>query len=420
MMFVGILALAGWVGCDGSKEPADDTDTVETDQGKDTWDSAEPPNDYTDLAGHAVLLHQKPTAMRPELNDAGYAIFVDDTQGVINAALCLLAPSGGPCVTTLGEPDGEAAVVSPDTLTPTTFNAGEEIHVGGFALNPVGTNTIVYVTADATWGGDGTLTFDGELAPYDGADDFEFPGDLEVTAPDPLARVGVGPGATVDFAWIPGGDGEVYLRYGTGMTHLIDDGAHALSIDTLGLQAPVDGRIVQLMRAVDTDIAAAGNEFHVTTAVEQWFYLDYTAPDGYIELLDGVHAAETCEAALALAPLPAGEYYGDATGAAPDYDLGDGNDATGYATAGEDEVVRVDLRVGQTLTVAMRQAWADGAVYLLDGDCDLADPIKGVDDTLDGEVETLTYRPLTDKTVLVVVDSWRPGGRAYALSVGIE
>lgn len=412
-----LLAL---LACTDGKDPVDPVET-DTETEPDTWDTAEePPADYTGMFAHVVLLHYPVDAESEEPFYAAYGLFPEETLGAVNTALCVLAPAGDPCVSDLGAADGPATVVDASEYNATTFNAGDTISVGGVTLEAFDQGAVIYFGTPEGWDGGGDVSFDGDLAPYAGSDVFSWATQLVATAPDPLQRVAVGAEPTLDFAWTPGTSGEVYLRYNTGMLHLTDDGAYTFDLGELDLVPPVDGRIVILSRATDTSFDAAGNAAHVTTSSEQWYYVDYKNDEGYSELLEETHVAETCEAAKLLAAVPAGMYYGDLTDDEADYDLGDGNPATDYATEGEDEVLRIDLLAGQKLTAELRQPWVDGAIYLLADDCDTDDPLTGADATLFGEVEEIDYTATSDQTVLLVVDSFDTGGRAYALTLTVE
>jgi hypothetical protein len=255
--------------------------------------------------------------------------------------------------------------------------------------------------------------------PYEGSDDFTYAGAIEVTAPPTDQRMVIEPGDVVDFEWVGGGTGDVYLTVGGTLHHLDDNGAFSLVIDDLGLSAPITETTARLARRTSTRVDAAGNTIQVETISEQWFYLDYQDLDGWDEMVLDATWSETCDGAISLASIPAGQYYGDLTDMDDDHDLGYNNPTTGWASPGYEGVAAVDLLAGQTLTATMKQTTLDASVYILDSGCDPANPLAGTDDTLDGEEEVVEYTATIDETVYLVLDGWFEGG-TFSLVLGIQ
>lgn len=86
-------------------------------------------------------------------------------------------------------------------------------------------------------------------------------------------------------------------------------------------------------------------------------------------------------------------------------------DCTGYNALGQEVVFSLDVTSGQAIRVTMTPTGGnsqDSVLYLI-GTCDDFDAatcLAGVDATLNGEPETLTYTPTTDGTIYIVADAY--------------
>jgi hypothetical protein len=417
-MNVAALLILALVGCDKEKAPPPLT---ETDPGEeDTADSAAAYLDLTGQFGSVGFTQFAIDRDNEVVRYGGAGIFADDLLGVINGGGCGLA-GDFPCLSDQGALDGDVVVYDMSAWAPETIDVGDPLIVGGVDLDyDDGNGFDLYFGAPSEWAGSG-VSLDGDLAPYEGSDAIAWVDEMEVSAPPPLESIEVtGVTPTVSFAWTAATAGDVFLTWGSGGLHLTDDGAYDLDVSALGLTAPFDLRTLQLKRSITTEIDAAGNELMVTTTSIQQYFLKYSNTEGYTELVEGVHAAETCEEALLLAPVAPGMYWGSVEGDDDDHDVGEDNPTTGYPSPGPDEVIPVALLDGQELTVTLRHPALDASVYLLDDGCDADDPLDGIDDTFRGEVEEFSYTARSDRTVYVVVDSYDdedPGGYGLTLTV---
>jgi hypothetical protein len=413
-------ACAGDTDDDGKTTDTEDTEP----EPEPTADTARPDPDLTGNVGSIVIGHWPPDAIYTDPGYYGYGMFTDQDGGVQNLAACLLI--GGPCVDAY--PTGGATVTPDPDLSfinyAEFFDAGAQLTVGPTTLRrDLSAGVPLYAGAPSTFphGSPGGLEYDGDLAPASEDDVFTFVAEMEVLTPDPGQVIAVGPGGTIDLTWTPGGVGEVYLEVGLSLTHLEDDGQHTLDVDTLGLVAPFDSQLMIVTRLTQSDVDANGNLVKIQTRSDQWMYVEYQDTDGWTELTTGVEAGETCADAQALAPLAAGQYFGDTSGAADDHDLGDGNPVTGYGNAGREVVVPIALTAGQTLDVTYTLTGWDGSLYLLNAGCDTGAPLDGADSTLDGDPETISYTATADEVVHLVLDAWTPGeGGRYSLVVDIN
>jgi len=408
-----LLALA----CGGDDgETVDDDTTIDglitfDDDDDEPTDTAVPLQDYTGMTGTIVVVHWPASVNSEDESYSGAALFTDLDGGLLNGAHCILY--GAPCVIEWPAV-GESLIPEIDTSflnAAEFFEVGDAIDVGSdsFPIDPNYT-VPVYIGVPTGFGTTGGIALDGDYMPYEGTDDFTYAGAMEVTSPPTDTRIEVTTGDSIDFAWTPGGEGEVILTVKGTIYHLDDTGSFTLDVDDIGFFAPLDTTSVQLSRVTNSEIDAAGNTIQIETRSEQWFYIDFEDTVGWTELTLDNEWTETCAEAIGLPPLAAGQYYGDLTGMDDDHDLGDQNDTTGWATAGFEGVSAVHLLAGETLTATMRQTVLDAAVYILDGDCDPDEPLAGTDDTFNGEEEVVEYTATNDETVYIVMDGWFEGG----------
>jgi hypothetical protein len=272
-----------------------------------------------------------------------------------------------------------------------------------------------YRSAITGWGGDGIVSLDGEYAPYTGTNDFPYPTQMVVTAPDPTAAVNVGPDDIVTLTWEPAADGMVLLEWGSTVTVLEDDGTHDLVVADLDPDpsAPVSTHLVALSRVIDTEVDAAGNTIHVQTRSQQTLMI--AVGEDVPELVLGIDVADACEDAAALPGVLPGLYWGDLSDAEDDEDPGD---LTGFVADGNDVVARIDLLAGQTLEVEYMN-FADGSVYLLTDSCNPDDGLEGEDDEYYEDPEDLDWNANADGPVYLVLDSFFPGGSFYWVDIQI-
>lgn len=398
-----ILALA-FAACDGKDKDTDPVETDETDPAEDTFDSALVYEDLTGQVGSVSLIHY-PADARGEASYLAVGIFADDAAGLLDAAGCLIA--GNPCLTSIGEVGGEATLFDFETLNATPLDAGLRINLAGTTLFQDDSQGYpLYVGEPTAWTGSG-LSFDGDLAPYEGTDTPPYVTPLVATLPVPTDDIILAADDTsLDFAWEPGTTGDVLLSWGTGALHLDDNGSYTLDLAAMELRQPYDVRVVQLLRVARTTVDAAGNDVEITTTSSQWYYLDYTNTEGLTELAAGANVGETCADAGTLPTLGAGSYFGTVSENTDDHDLGDGNPITDYEAPGNDIVLPIALTDGQILTVTARHTALDTSIYLLPTDCDEADALAGADATLNGDDETFTYTADADGTVFLVIDAF--------------
>lgn len=416
MIFRIVAALSlGLLGaCSGDDPTEEDTDTTEEEE--ETEETGTEEDDFTGKEGSIVLVHF------PELYDSeeyseGFAVFLDDTQGVVNLAYCWAFAT---CVSTY-PPIGTPAEGEDGTFLFAADSYQVDPLLVGSAPNEL--NLFNYVTdfdwywsAITGWGGDGIVSLDGEYAPYTGTNDFPYPTPMVVTAPDPAAALSVGPDDIVTLTWEPATDGMVLLEWGTMVTVLEDDGSHDLVVADLqpDLSEPISQHLIRLSRVIDTEVDAAGNNLHVQTRSQQ--VLAIGVVDDAIELVLGVDVADKCEDAASLPSVVPGLYWGNMSIAEDDEDPGD---LTGFVADGNDVVARIDLLAGQTLDIEYMN-FEDGSVYLLTDSCDPDDGLEGEDSEYYDEPEDIDFEADADGPVYLVLDSFFPGGSFYWVDIEID
>ncbi len=431
-MVVRITAALAWslvAGCGGQ----DDTTTEDTDETTDgepepTGETGTPEDDFTGKEGSLVLVHYAPTYTSDDEFYNAFAVFLDDTQGILSLADCWVGWST--CVTSYpasgSTADGEdgSFLQYEDTyevdplLVGTTPN--EIVPLQGF-------NYFDWYWDDVTgWGGDGIVSLDGDYAPYNGTADFQYPTQLVVTAPDALAAVGVAADDTLTLSWEPATGGMVLLEYNNSVTVLDDDGSHDLLVADLdpGSGDPIEQHFVRISRVVDTTVDAAGNTIQVQTRSEQTLAVGVLDLEGYTQLSMPVNVAETCDDAATLPSLTAGLYWGDTSVAEDDESPGDYyNDLTDWPAVGKDVVARIDLLTGQTLTVEYSNH-EDASMYLLTDSCDADDGLVGADNEIGADEEDFDWEADVDGPVYLVLDSWslpgESGGFFFWVDIEIE
>ena len=405
---------------DGS-EPTTDTLIDFGDDDDDRTDTAVPLQDYVGNVGSIFVVHYLPSMGYETETFLAAGLFTDTDGGLLNMTQCLVF--GGLCIDAYpAVGDSAAPDPSTDFLNGLSFfDVGDPILVGDNPVNiDAGFTVPVYLSSSLSDFGTGTgIQLDGDYMPYSGTDDFTFTDVIETTSPPTDETTVVGPDDTVDFAWTPGGNGEVYLTVNELIYHLDDTGSYLMTLDELDLDAPLDVISASLSRQTLTEVDAAGNTIQVQTVSEQVFSLAYEDTEGWTELELDVSWAEDCDGSKLLTPIAAGQYYGDLTDLIDDHDLGYNNPTTGWATEGFEGVSAVTLQAGETLTATMKQTVYDAAVYILDDGCDPGDPLAGTDDTLDGEEEVVEYTATDDETVYLVMDGWFEGG-TFSLVLDIQ
>ena len=123
---------------------------------------------------------------------------------------------------------------------------------------------------------------------------------------------------------------------------------------------------------------------------------DYTLDITRYPLVDRIPIipADHCDELLPSHTLHTGSHIleGDLSGF--DNDMSPTAACTGYPAQGSDAFIPFRLEAGETLTASYRQQEGDGSLYYLDLCADSGSCILGVDNTLDGQVETLSvYNP---------------------------
>jgi len=415
--------ILGFVGCTPSVDDQGTTNplvTFDDDDDKPT-DTAVPLQDLTGQKGSIVVTHYPSSFGFDDETYTAVGLFTDGDGGLLNMSHCLLLAS--PCVTELPA-IGESITEDPSATTFLNsigfYDVGDPIFVGDHTLNIDPNYTVeVYISSLSGFGTGTGIQLDGDFMPYAGSDDFAFTDMIDATSPPIDAELVVGPGETVDFAWTPGGAGDVYLTVADTLHHLDDSGAFTLNVDDLELAAPLATVYAQLSRQTHTEVDAAGNTLQVQTTSEQWYTVNYEDLEGWTELELDVSWTEDCDGAKLISPIAPGQYYGDLTDLVDDHDLGYNNPTTGWATEGFEGVTAFDLLAGQTLTATMKQIVYDAAVYVLDDDCDPSNPLAGTDDTLDGQEEVVEYTATDDETVYLVLDGWFEGG-TFSLVVDVQ
>lgn len=391
----------------------DDEDT-ETDTETDTTPTEE---DFTGKFGSIIAVHWPADADYPE-GYAGAGFFIDQDGGIVNLAECLLM--SGACLASVPA-EGATVTESADASfleTAEFYDAGGAISVGGEQWVDGGNYDVpVYEAEPTVFDGMGALAFDGDLAPFEGADAFTYASKLVVTSPSPTERIAAGPGESIDIAWTAG-SGTMLLRYGATTKVIADNGSTSVAVADLGLEPPFDARAIRLARATFQNVDAAGNTVRVQTISEQWLYVDYTDTNGWDELAP----SNTCSMAQAADAVGAGSYYGDlSTGYSNNLDLGADNELTGYATEGNDAMIKIELAAGEKLTAKVRQLGLDAAIYVVTNCEDASSAVAGADATLTSEFEELEYTASGEQTVYLVIDAYEADeGARWTAEIGIE
>lgn len=433
-----ILALSH-AGCggDATTDTTDLTDTTDVVEKTETADTAgDPPLDLTGQVGSVVVGHRGSIPQGFASYSYGstdgaaeyYArgLFADALGGFIDATYCILLGAG--CVTEY--PAVGKAVTLPDADKAyfaavngaTILEAGSEIEVGGLTLDRQAGGAAVYAATPTGLPTTGSLVFGGDLLAYSGTDDVpNLDGLLKVTGPDPSAEIDIVDGDTVTFTWTPGGAGRMFLQTRAELIALEDTGTYEFSVDRIDLASPLDTQFVTLTRLAEATIDAGGNAVSVQVRSDQPYVLNYRDTKGYTDLVDGVTIAGDCKSAKGLTPLGTGDYVGDNTAYSNDLDPLDYNSATGYAAAGKDGVVRIDMVKGERVFVTYRQASWDSSVYLLGDDCDMTMPLAGADATYAGDDEEFSYTAPETGTYYLVADTWSriSEGGAFSLELRI-
>jgi hypothetical protein len=208
-----------------------------------------------------------------------HAVFADHLP-IDELAWCL---AGGPCAGEQPAPDAFVDLFVEPPIDDVAFSwLGDVIEVwrlelpfitlldppGGYyshtvASKPADTDISLTIPEGGEWGG----FIDGAV-PVATA--------LEILSPAPDERLDLS-GATVDFAWVPGGGGEVFLsilgELGDGapigvLYTLDDDGAFTLDLATHGLDAQSDVTLALGRREVD-EVEVNGNTLFLTAVDQQ-------------------------------------------------------------------------------------------------------------------------------------------------------
>jgi hypothetical protein len=128
---------------------------------------------------------------------------------------------------------------------------------------------------------------------------------------------------------------------------------------------------------------------------------------------------ETCEEALAAAPVASGSYVGSL--ASFQNSLSMPSTCTNYATAGRDGFVKVSLRAGETLDATYLTIGRDTSFYLL-GDCagTASVCLDGADATYSGQTESLSYTATTDRDVILGLDCFSSDNTDFTLELDLR
>lgn len=397
MWFLAVL------GCE--KEPEKDTSDP-TDTGVESTGAHR-----TGVYGSIFVVDRLP-AVYAGLPSEGWGIFLDEDLGVSNLAECLFV--GPPCLAEPGSPGHEPEQVRIETV-PETVDAGPRIRVGAeWLVQAESTSGPVYNGPATAFDVPAQLGWDGALAGYWSDAGFEPPGGLTGLSPSPGTVTRLGPDDDAEFAWDPGGPGDLALRWPGLATiehrPIADEGTAALTPAELGMRPPLDATWVTLTRTARTEIDV-GNRVTVEAAREQWLYFDYEDTDGWTDLTGSPSLTDTCGGSTV---LPDGRYYGSLRTRGNDLDLGDGNPYTGWATPGSDAVFPVDLADGDTIEVTFRQVWLDAVVYVMDAAC--GEVLAAADLGFESEEEVLVFTAPDPGRYHVVLDGIESGER-FALEL---
>mgnify|MGYP000867395676 CR=1 FL=1 len=410
---VGASVLALVLSCKEEAPPV----VLETET-TDTADSGEAWADLTGVKGSISLMRVE-ASVGGAGGRVGLAVFPDGRAQVANWAQCLSNPI--PCAARWPSVEGEDVdVFEAAPSFGTLVSAGPEIQVGGASwAEEVSSGNASYFSEAFVWGEATGFAWDGDLTPFQGDDLVRWPTPMTVEAPDPMTAFVFGPDVQeATIRWEEGSTGEVYFWWGGAGRSWVDDGEEVFDLDLLEVMDPFSTHEVVLVRQAEVSFDAAGNPVSVIAASAQPLRFSYENLEGWTELVDGVSAAETCEAALELTPVGAGQYWGSVAGRVDDHDPGQGG-ITGYRADGEDEVIPVALLTGQRLKVRFRNELDDGSVYLLNDSCRESRAEEGSDATLSREEEEFTFQARVDGTYFIVADTFGPSEARYALVIEI-
>ncbi|MBX2801290.1 MAG: PPC domain-containing protein [Myxococcales bacterium] len=421
--FVVLVACSG----DDTDKTDTTTDTTETTPPIEDSGTRPPPEPLTGQFGSVVLGQVLDSAAfgPKDFKNGHYAfgIALSDGGGLANLAHCLIV--GDVCTDVYPEV-GDTYSPTPDLkfLYSADLRDSGSMNAAGVQLDYVSQAGISFGALAALEGPGNFSITGGELAAFDDPDAFPVAeGAFGAVTPDPLQALRVGPGDTITFTWENEGTvGGTFLSVGEIVVGLDDSaGTYELSVDDAGFQGPVAGGVAYLSRITTTEVDAAGNSFQIQTRIDQPFSIEYVDPKAVDELEDGVTIADDCASAKALTPVGAGAYFGTTADYANSVELKDKNPITGYATAGLDGFVRVDLTKGQQLDVAYTQIVQDATVYLFDGTCG-GTPAAGADGTLGGDEESFSFTATQTGPVYIGLDTWvyyGPEGGLFTLDLTI-
>lgn len=132
---------------------------------------------------------------------------------------------------------------------------------------------------------------------------------------------------------------------------------------------------------------------------------------------------DVCSGAGSWERCTSGSISGDLTPYNNDYDPGvPGPSCTGYPEAGKDQVVRLDLQVGDVVAITYTGLAYDAAIYLI---TDCSNPsgscVDGADATVGGQAEVLNYTVTVAGTYYLILDAYGTGaGGPYTLNYDLR
>ncbi|MBX2798037.1 MAG: hypothetical protein KTR31_10220 [Myxococcales bacterium] len=345
----------------------------------------------------------------------GYAATVTDDGGIRNLAQCALAPFGL-CVETYPSAGLTAPLdpARPDFGSWQSIDGGDIVAASTFLeYSPVarhneGTPSRLTSPGNLEIGGG----LGGALPAFASDDAFEVVGDLDVLEPAPDRTILVDLDDQITFRWTPTGSGEMFLEVDDLIIGLNEAaGSVTLPVSDLGLPVNkylwIERFTVNLARIRAADIDAAGSLVRMQTRRDQLWHLDQVASAEVDRMVDGVQMADDCTAALALAPLQAGYYYGSLQAYDDDMSVDEANPFTKVGSTGKDAFVRLDLEASQTLTFLYYTPFDDGVVYLLDSCADPTPwPLMAANGEGWGIEDELEYTAPRDQTLILGLDAF--------------
>ncbi|MEN0068437.1 MAG: hypothetical protein AAGA48_40325, partial [Myxococcota bacterium] len=362
----------------------------------------------SDVVGSVALVQSPASFTFPEGIDIGVGVTLSQDGGVINIASCAFI--GYSCTTEypgIGE-DVPALLDLSAVGQPQFFDAGAMEAAGN--LMPFDSTNQLNLRAGVNLTGPGNFSVGGDLVPFDSADAFPVVGEFELTSHDGAVPVRITPDdKALTLTWTSKGEGMMILTADDTLFGLDPAaGTFDLTAESFDFDEPLDTRAITLSLLTHTEVNAEGNIFQIETRRTEYLQVDYIGKAAGEELLN---FADNCDDAKALDPLTDGRYYGtlanNTNAHEPDVTATDEVPALG-----RDAVMRLDVTAGQVVEVSYQDLVYDGAIYLLDSDCDVNNPLEignGTGPEYGGE-ESIEFTVSEDATYYILVDNWSGDG----------